>query len=175
MSGASNLSVRRQQADDERGATHDHQCHQERVFPPHEVADAPEEQRAEGARGKPCGKRGQCREHGQRLITRREELGRQNEGEAAEDVEVVPLDHRADARGADDHPDIGSAQAVRFLHGVCWIRYYALFPHRCSPSSIAGESPHPPPIRSLAVNCPFSPRSVPGLRPWLTSYTAIAG
>ena len=71
--------IRRQEADHEGRATHDQQRDQEGILATDEVADAPEEQRAEGPRGEPGRERRQGGEDAPAFVARREELSGQDD------------------------------------------------------------------------------------------------
>src|SRR5215212_1379053 len=76
-------------------STHDQQCYEERKLSSDEIADAPEYKSPRGPDGKPDS---ECRESFQEIrgrISFGVELRRDDCRETAEDVEVVPLDHRA--------------------------------------------------------------------------------
>ena len=97
--------VGRQESDRGRRAAHDEQRHEKGALPPDQVADPAEEERAERPHDEAHGKRREVGDQRQRVIARRIEERRDGRGQAAEDVEVVPLDHGADGRRRDDLPD----------------------------------------------------------------------
>ena len=88
------VACRRNQS--RRCAAHDEQRHEKGALPPDEVADAAEKERAERADDEAHGKCRQVGDERQRVVARRVEERRNRRGQAAEDVEVVPLDHGAD-------------------------------------------------------------------------------
>ena len=67
-----------------------------------EVAELTEDDGAQGAHAEPRAERGEAREERRRLVPWREEQTAEEDGEAAVEVEVVPLEQRAQRRG-DDH------------------------------------------------------------------------
>ncbi len=83
---------------------HDREGDDEGYPAPHKVADAPEEEGAERAHQKTDGERGQVGDQGEGVVPGRIELDRQNGGQRAEDVEVIPLDH-GPGGGAEDHAE----------------------------------------------------------------------
>ena len=99
--------IRRQESDGRRRAAHDEQRHQEGALAADEIADAAEEQRAERPHDEADGEGGEIRDEGQRVVAGGIEERRDDRGQAAEDIEVVPLDHRADGGRGDDLPDPG--------------------------------------------------------------------
>ncbi len=102
-----NRGVGRQHADERGGRAHDDQRHEKRVFPPDQIAYPAEKQRPEGPDDEPDGKGREIRDQRQRVVAARIEQRRDHARQAAEDVEVVPLDHRADGRCGDHLPDLG--------------------------------------------------------------------
>ena len=97
--------IGRQEADDRRRAAHDEERDEKRVLAADEIADPPEEQRPERPDDEPDRKRRQVRDERDRVVARRIEQRRDDRGQTAEDVEVVPLDHRPHGRRGDDLPD----------------------------------------------------------------------
>src|SRR4028119_1340265 len=67
--------------------------------PPPHVADAPEEERAEGAHGEPRAEGGEAREEPRGRVALGEEEAAEEHRERAVEVEVVPLEQRAERRG----------------------------------------------------------------------------
>src|SRR5690606_18227636 len=68
---------------------------------------SPMQERAEGTRRKPGPK---CRQRGEQrgyLIAAGVEVQGNHRSQAAEDIEVIPFNHRAHGRGADDPEDAG--------------------------------------------------------------------
>ena len=82
-----------------------HERDEKRVLAADQIADAAEEQRAERPHDEADGKRREIRDERERVVAAGIEQRRDDRGQAAEDVEVVPLDHRADRRRGDDLPD----------------------------------------------------------------------
>jgi hypothetical protein len=81
------------------------------------VTHAPEEEGAERPHDESHRERGQVRDERKRVVAGRIEERGDDRRQAAEDVEVVPLDHRADGGRGDDVPnpvvfdEIGAAGA----------------------------------------------------------------
>ena len=100
-----------QQADGEGAEAHQRHGDQEGVLAADQVAEAAEEQRAEWPDGEAGGKGEQGEDECRRRIDAGEELRREDRGERAVDVEVVPLEHGAERRGEDDHPLLGGHRA----------------------------------------------------------------
>ena len=88
--------VGRQQADQERRCAHEDDGDEEGVLAADEVADAAEDQRAEGAHEKAGGISGECREQRRRLVARRKEQGGEERRQHRVQVKVVPLEDRAE-------------------------------------------------------------------------------
>src|SRR4029077_7352054 len=94
-----------QQANQSGSAAHDRQRDEEGVFAPNEVADTSEEQSAERAHHKSDSEGseiGDVREGG---VAGWIEHGREENGKAAENVKVIPLDHGANGGGKNYAPD----------------------------------------------------------------------
>lgn len=91
--------------DRRRGSTHDEERRQKREFPAGEVANASKDERAEWTNREADRERREGLEKTRGRISAGKKLRRDNRGEAAEDVEVVPLYHRADGRCGDHFPD----------------------------------------------------------------------
>ena len=89
------LRVAGQEADEHRRAAHDRNRQQEGDLAAGLVTDTPEHDRAERPNGEPGAERGEGAEHRCRRVAREEDR-RQERGEHGVQVEVVPLDHRAD-------------------------------------------------------------------------------
>src|SRR5690606_20490603 len=94
--------VARQQADREGRAAHDEHRHEEGVLAPDEIADPAEHDRPERSHREPGGERGEREDEPRGLVDPGEELRRDDRGEQAVEVEVVPLEHRAERRRRDD-------------------------------------------------------------------------
>src|SRR5207248_9269727 len=92
---------------------------EEGVLAADEVADATEHERAEGAYQESGGERPDRLDERAAGGARREELHRQQRGQAAEDVEVVPLDHVPDCCGDHDAPQILHGER-RSGHNSLW-------------------------------------------------------
>jgi hypothetical protein len=124
--------VGRQHPDQRGRGAHDDQRHQERIFAADEVADAAEEQRTERPHDEADRERRQVGNQRERLVAARIEKRGDHARQAAEDVEVVPLDHRPDRRRGDDLPDLavarngdgGSRRDGRSVHAVTWSRIW---------------------------------------------------
>ena len=83
-------------ADQCSSATHDQQRDEERILASHQIADASEEECSEGANHKSDGEGREVSDQRQRVVTFGIKERSDGYGEAAKDVEVVPLDHGAD-------------------------------------------------------------------------------
>ena len=94
--------IRRQHADQRGRQTHHDDGDEERVLPPDQVADPAKDQRAEGSHGKTHAKEREAREKPGGLVAGRKKQFPEKRGERAVDVEVVPLEDRAQRRGEDD-------------------------------------------------------------------------
>ena len=105
-----NGRVSRQQADQERRRAHDHDRHEERVLAPDLVADPPEHERAERPHREARREREQRHDERARFLERREELLCHHRRERTVEVEVVPLEHRAEAR-RHDHAAMAGADS----------------------------------------------------------------
>ena len=86
-----------------------HHGHEEGVLAPDEVADPPEHQRPERPHREPRGERGEREDEAGGLVDAREELRGDDRGEQAVEVEVVPLEDRAERAGG-DHLDLRGLQ-----------------------------------------------------------------
>src|SRR6185436_14342454 len=138
---------RRQQADEERRCPHKDDRHKEGVLPSHQVADAAEDERAEWSHQKAGGIRGEGGKQRRGLVAGREEQRREERREHRVQVEVVPLEYRAEGRGEDDSPLLSPEAAYRFffehsLFGRC-VR------HLLAPLSIV-DGKNPPGAAVLA-------------------------
>src|SRR4030095_2075870 len=105
----------RQQADQERGPTHENDGDEERIFASHEVADPAEDDCTEGphqqSRGIGCARRKQRR----CFVPRRKEQSGEERRESRVQVEVVPLENGAE-RGSEDDLSLFRSNALnRFL------------------------------------------------------------
>ncbi len=89
-------------ADQEGRGAHDHDGHEEGVLAAHQVAQAAEHQRAEGAHQE-AGREGeQSEDVARRLVEHRKELHPDDRRERSVEVEVVPLEHCAEGGRDDD-------------------------------------------------------------------------
>ncbi len=88
-------AVSGQQADHERGQTHDHDGHKERVLAPDHIAETPEHDRAERPHGETRREAEQGEDEAGRRIDAGEEGPADIDGERARQIKVVPLEHRA--------------------------------------------------------------------------------
>src|SRR5690606_10248547 len=82
-------------------AAHDEHRHEEGVLAPDEIADPAEHDRPERSHREPGGERGEREDEPRGLVDPGEELRRDDRGEQAVEVEVVPLEHRAERRRRD--------------------------------------------------------------------------
>ena len=96
------LSRGGQEADYEGGKAHDRDGDEEGVLASDQVADAAEDQRAERTDQEARGEGEQGEDVAGGLVELGEELGADDDGKGAVEVEVVPFEHRAQ-RGGDDH------------------------------------------------------------------------
>ena len=88
----------RQQPDRERGCAHHRDRHEKGVFPADDVADAPEHQRAERTHEKAGGVGREARQQRGGVVALGEEQRRKERRESGVQVEVVPLEDRAERR-----------------------------------------------------------------------------
>ncbi|MCY1539084.1 hypothetical protein D9M68_746530 [compost metagenome] len=104
-----------QQAHHGGGDAHDHDGDEEGVLAPDHVAQPAEHYGAEGAYGEARGEGEQGEDEGSGLVDAGEEVLRDDRGEGAVEVEVIPLEHGAQGRGEDDlallpgYPAVGRA------------------------------------------------------------------
>ena len=84
---------------------HDHQSDEEGIFAANEVAEAAKEESAEGTHDEADGEGRKIGDEGEGVVAGGVDLRGEDRGKAAEEVEVVPLDHGADGRGEDDARD----------------------------------------------------------------------
>src|SRR3989454_9479721 len=138
------LGVARHEADERRRQTHAAQRNEEGVLAAHDVADAAEDERSERADEEARG------EGADRLDERasggagREELDRQERGQAPEDVEVVPLDDIPNGCGDDDPTKILGGETGRRhcspLEGVgVWLKPAVSVPRRSDRLLVVGS------------------------------------
>src|SRR5262245_52584143 len=102
-----------------------------------QISEPAEEQRAEGPHEEPSGEGEQREDEGGRGINAGEELRRQDRRERAVDVEIVPLENRAERRGEDD-------EALLARHRSFFTRYRSRYRCHGRPSldlSIVGDGP----------------------------------
>jgi hypothetical protein len=93
-----------QEADDERRHAHDHDRDQEGVLAADHVAQAAEDERAEGT-DQEAGREGHQRgDERRRRVEAREELLGDDRRERAVEIEVVPLEDRSETGSEDDFP-----------------------------------------------------------------------
>ena len=98
--------VGREQADQERGHSHDHERVDQHRFAPDAVAEVAEDHSADGSRHKTDGKCAEGRERAcERVDVREEELVENQGRRRAVEEEVVPLDGRPDEARQDDLPE----------------------------------------------------------------------
>jgi hypothetical protein len=94
--------IRGQHADERGSRAHDREGDDESETAAHHVADAAEEERAKRADEKSNGECGEVGDECEGVVAGRIELKRENGGQAAEDEEIVPLNHGAGSGGEDD-------------------------------------------------------------------------
>jgi hypothetical protein len=94
--GNSDRLVARQKPNCRSRAAHDQQGGEERELSAGEIADASEDESSERPHREPDREGCQSLEKSSGGISAGKELRRNDRGETAEDVEVIPLDHRAD-------------------------------------------------------------------------------
>ena len=94
--------VGRQEADQHGRHAHHHDGDEEGVFAPDEVADAPEDQGAEGTHEKAGRVRAERAEQRGCLVARREEESREEGGENRVEIEIVPFENGSNGRRDDD-------------------------------------------------------------------------
>src|ERR1041385_2860369 len=104
--GESDGMKRRQETDRGSRAAHDQQRHEKRIFASHEITDASEEERTKRTDDKTDSKRREISDERECVVAVRIEERRDYYCEAAEDVEVVPLDHGTDCGRGDYLPRI---------------------------------------------------------------------
>src|SRR5207302_8857439 len=105
----------RQQADEERRAAHEDNGDEEGVLPADQIADAAEHQGAERAHEEAGGVRRESGEQRRGLVTRGEEQRREERRQRRVQIEVVPLEYRAERGSEDDSPLLGAEAAYRFI------------------------------------------------------------
>jgi hypothetical protein len=98
-------SVARQESNRRGSSAHDQQRGEEGELSSGNISDTAEYQRPERPDGESHRKGRQRLEEGRCRISPGKELGGDDRGETAEDVEIVPLDHRTDRRSGDHLPD----------------------------------------------------------------------
>src|SRR5438105_8713386 len=108
--------VRRQKTDQGGGSAHDKQRHQKSIFASDQITYAAKEEGAERTNHEPHCKRGEISDQRERVVALWIEERRDDGRETAENVEVIPLDHRANRRCADHLPDF-----VLFSHWVSFV------------------------------------------------------
>ena len=94
-----------QESDGRRRAAHYQQGREKREFSSDEVADTAEHQRTERSNRKSDSESRQGLKEGSGWAATRKKLRRYDRGQASENIEVVPLDHRADRRCGNHLPD----------------------------------------------------------------------
>src|SRR5207244_12299028 len=100
--GQSDRGVAGNKADEGRPHAHAGQRDDEGVFPAHLIAEPAEEERPQRAYQEADREDRYGAEEGRHRVALLEKLDREDRGEAAEDVKVVPLDDVADGCGDDD-------------------------------------------------------------------------
>jgi len=96
------VRVGRQKADGRRGSAHDDQRDKEGALPTHQIANSPEEERTKRTDHEADREGGQVGHERERVVARRIEQWGDDRGEAAENIEVVPLDHGTDSGRRND-------------------------------------------------------------------------
>ncbi len=94
--------VGRQQTDREGGAAHNHDGYEEGVFAADEIAEAAEDQCAEGADQEARGVGGEGRQQRCGIVTRGEEQRRKERRQRCVEIEIVPFENRAQGRREND-------------------------------------------------------------------------
>src|SRR5262249_23138397 len=92
-------------ADEESSKTHYRESDQKGVFTSDQIADATKEERPERSHKESDGEGGKVRDESKRRVPGWIELLRQDYRKASKNIEVIPLDHRADRRGQNHTPD----------------------------------------------------------------------
>ena len=101
--------VARQQPDDKGRGPHQQQGQHEGELAADQIAEIPEHDRAERPDQEPGPEHEQAQDEGQpRIERRREEVLAEKDGKDAVQVEIVPLDQRADRGCADDERQVGT-------------------------------------------------------------------
>ena len=85
--------VVRKDSNQERRQAHHDDGDEKRVFASDDVADATEEERAEGTHRETCGERQESKDEGRRLIDAAEELAADDCCERTVKVEIIPLEY----------------------------------------------------------------------------------
>ena len=109
--GDADGGVARQHADERGRCAHDDDGDQEGVLAPDEVAEPAEHQRAERPHEEAGGERQQREDVGGGVVDAGEELLGDDRRERAVEIEVVPLEHRAE-RGRENHATVRSIDAA---------------------------------------------------------------
>src|SRR5258708_143039 len=94
-----------QQSDDCCRSTHDRQGHKECILAPDQVADSSKEEGTKRPHDESYSERRKVGDVGKRLVSSGIEYRGQYRGETSENIEVIPLDHRADSGGKNHSPD----------------------------------------------------------------------
>jgi len=102
--------IARHDPDQGRGQAHAGERKEEGVLAAHAVADAAEQQRPEGPDQEAHGKERHRAQEGCHRVGLLEELDGEHRSQAAEDVEVVPLDDVPNRRGGDDPAQLPSGE-----------------------------------------------------------------
>jgi hypothetical protein len=130
--------VRRDQPDRPRAEAHAGQGDQERVLAADLIAEPPKQERPERADQKSGGEQRNRAQQRRDRVRFFEELDRQDGGQAAEDVEVKPLDDISRRRGDDDRAEIlRNFRNRRLLRGGRTARCCAHVPAPVSMASIS--------------------------------------
>ena len=94
--------VARQQADHEGRETHDRHGDEEGIFAADEIAEATEEQRAEGTHGKARGKAEEHEDELRGVVRTRHEGGGNVGGQRSCEIEIIPFEDSPGGRGKND-------------------------------------------------------------------------
>jgi hypothetical protein len=98
--------ISRQKTDCGCGSAHQQQRHQKSVLASDQIADASKKQRAERSHNKANGKGHQVSDHCHSVVSGRIKQRRDDGGQRAENIKIVPFDHRPDSGSDDDAPDV---------------------------------------------------------------------
>src|SRR6185436_12825483 len=124
--------------------------HQEGVFPPDEIAHAPEHQRTERPHQKARRVGRECRQQSSSLVAFRKEQRCEERCESGVEIEVIPLEDSTQRRREDDSllfwlkvwmmPIVSGG--CSYCHGLLPVSLFLLPPHPRQDGGGAGASPH---------------------------------